>query len=222
MRLVRIAVLMSIVCKVIAVGMLWRDATALAESTEGEGRGGDASEGGNRPKRSGENRPGTTVTARPEEVPPEVLARARGFRALLEAVDRRSAELDEREQRVGAREAALREIEKTIAAQVTRLEGLRQGVQGECPPSSGGPSGEAIAKVAGEAGIAVNKVYESMAPEDAARILDQLDERTLRAILGAMKEKRVGAILAAMRREQAVAITRSLAAQSPPAPKPAP
>ena len=50
-----------------------------------------------------------------------------------------------------------------------------------------------------------------MRPEEAAPIIDRLDDATATRIFGCMKEKQIGAILAAMNRERAVAVTKALA-----------
>jgi len=59
-----------------------------------------------------------------------------------------------------------------------------------------------------------------MRAEQAAGILDRLDDETLRLVFAPMDVRRIGAILAEMSRERAVAFTRTLArdsvASSPP------
>ena len=57
----------------------------------------------------------------------------------------------------------------------------------------------------------VAKVYASMNPEEAAPILDRLDDATAKTVLGCMKERQIGAILAAMSKDHAVALARLLA-----------
>jgi len=68
------------------------------------------------------------------------------------------------------------------------------------PPGEGGPCG-----------VAVTRIYQSMRPDEAARIIDRLDDVTVKRIFGCMKEKQIGAILAAMNRDRAVAVTKALA-----------
>lgn len=121
---------------------------------------------------------------------------AHAFHDLLAALRRRSDELAQREAELKTREAGLQALRRATAAEVARL--------------------EQVAKTLGLTGsgtsAAITKVYESMRPEDAAPILDRLDDPTLRALLGRMREKQVGAILAAMSRERAVAVTKAMAA----------
>jgi flagellar motility protein MotE (MotC chaperone) len=62
----------------------------------------------------------------------------------------------------------------------------------------------------------VARIYENMRPEEAAQILDQLDDETLRTIFARMEAKQIAAIVASMSRERAVAFTRTLAADPEP------
>ena len=108
----------------------------------------------------------------------------------------RSEELDRREQALATREAAVKAMEQALAETAGRVEG----------GGGGAPSGETTG-----CGVAVTKIYQSMRPEEAAPIIDRLDDATATRIFGCMKEKQIGAILAAMNRERAVAVTKALA-----------
>jgi flagellar motility protein MotE (MotC chaperone) len=120
-------------------------------------------------------------------VAPDLFARSRGFRELLEAVRQRGEDLDRRERALSAREVTL----KVLAG------GLEQAPHEAAPAAC-------------KTGIA--RAYQSMQPEDAAPILAELDDATVRRIFACMKERQIGALLAVMRRERAVALTRMLAA----------
>jgi len=195
MRYVRAAVLMSLACKVIVLGTWWWGAIAWAE------RPAAAAEA------KGAEKAGATVA-------PDMLAESRGFRELLEAVQKRAADLDQRDQAMATRQATLRTLEKTVGDQVARLEGLTKtaggkgGAEGLGPPAPGSPAG-------------VTKIYESMKAEEAAPILDKMDDTTVKGILGGMKERQIGAILAAMNRDRAVSVTKVLAGAAPAAAAPA-
>jgi flagellar motility protein MotE (MotC chaperone) len=139
----------------------------------------------------------------PGAVPSELLARSRGFRDLLEAVRQRGAELDRREQDVVAREAALRTLEQTLGEDG----GHAETRPGATPAAAPAPAAEESPPCS----PAVTKIYQSMKPEEAAPILDRLDDTTTTAIFTCMKEKQIGALLAAMNRDRAVALTRALA-----------
>ena len=136
------------------------------------------------------------------EAPAIVSAQDDGFRKLLEEVRRRSVELDQREREVVERSAALESLEEAVAESLTGLQAKDGGVAaGSCRLRGG-----------------VTRIYESMRPEEAAQILDQLDDETLRVVFARMDAKQIAAIMAAMSRERAVAFTKSLAAD-PDAPR---
>ena len=149
-----------------------------------------------------------TEVAETALVPADLLARSRGFHDLLDAVRQRGQELDEREQAVKARAAAVDALEKTVAEEVARLEALVGTGKGAPAPTAEG------AAPAAAAAADITKIYESMKAEEAAPILDRLDDDTAKAILGRMKQKQIGAILAAMKPDRAVTLTKALAGGS--------
>jgi flagellar motility protein MotE (MotC chaperone) len=157
-----------------------------------------------------EEKPAAAATGR-AGVPSELFARTRGFRDALEAVRQRGVDLDQREQAVAEREAAVKALARTLEGQLAALEGT--------VPAAPGAGAEAASPAAGACGVAVTKIYQSMKPEEAAPILDQLDDATVKAIFGCMKEKQIGALLGVMNRDRAAALTRVLAG-TPQAPKP--
>src|SRR6185369_12384461 len=118
-----------------------------------------------------------------------------GFRRLLEDVRRRTAELEQREREVTERTAALESLEEAVAESL-----------------SGNPAPAGVADV-GSCRLhgGVTRIYENMRPEEAAQILDQLDDETLRVVFARMEPKQIGSIVAAMSRERAVAFTKTLA-----------
>jgi flagellar motility protein MotE (MotC chaperone) len=131
-------------------------------------------------------------------VAPDLFARSRGFRELLAAVEQRGHDLDRREDAVAAREAALNAIAATLGEQVEKLEPAEEG---------GGDHGRPCAAT-------VSKVYETMKPEDAAPIIDRLDDATATSIFTCMRERQIAAILALMSHDRAVALTKALAKSS--------
>lgn len=149
-------------------------------------------------------------------LPAALLEQSRGFRELLDAVAKRQDELTAKEKALAEREAGLSQLEKAVAEQVTRLEALtgtaapaaaEKGAAARAP----GTPGAAPAQGAGDRVAEITRIYESMKAEEAAPILDKLDDETLRTILGRMKERQIGAILAAMSRDRAVSFTKVLA-----------
>src|SRR5881296_4241328 len=93
MRWVRVGVLAGLAVKAVIVGAWWWTSVAHAERPVAEA-----------------------------SVAPDLFAKSRGFRELLEAVRQRGDELDRREQALLARETALRTLEQAVADQVARPE----------------------------------------------------------------------------------------------------
>ena len=116
-----------------------------------------------------------------------------GFRKLLDELRRRTAEIELREREVTQRAAALESLEAAVGESLGALQ-AQDGGAGSCRFSGG-----------------VTRIYESMRPEEAARILDQLDDETLRRVFARMDPKQIAAIMASMSRERAVAFTKTLA-----------
>jgi len=190
MRVIKGLVLVGLGFKVMVLGFWWWGSVAHAERPTKATEAADSSE---------------------SVVPADLLARSRGFRDLLDAVRQRGQELDEREQAIKARAAALDALEKTVAAEVARLETL---VGAKAPAPTPAEAAAPVPARDGGPGVGVTKIYESMKAEEAAPILDRLDDDTAKSILARMKEKQIGAILAAMNRDRAVALTKALAAGS--------
>jgi len=124
------------------------------------------------------------------------------MRTLLDAVARRQAELDEREHELARREEKLQLFEQDVTAKISSLEELEKRLQARAKAAS------AAVDAAAES---LAKVYGAMKPEDAAPILERLDEPTVLTIFGRMKEKQIGEILPLMSRDKAIVLTRSLA-----------
>jgi flagellar motility protein MotE (MotC chaperone) len=122
--------------------------------------------------------------------------------SLLEAVARRQAELDEREKQLAAREQKLALYESDVTAKVTTLEALEKRLAEKVKASNAAMD---------NAAQSLAKVYAAMKPQEAAPILEHLDEETVIRIFGRMKEKQIGEILPLMARDKAIVLTRSLA-----------
>jgi flagellar motility protein MotE (MotC chaperone) len=136
--------------------------------------------------------------AEPRAEAPAIAGTDEGFRKLLDEVRRRSAELDRRDREVTERAAALESLEEAVAESL-----------------SGSPARTGVEDVGGcRLRGGVTRIYENMRPEEAAQILDQLDDETLRVIFARMEPKQIGAIVASMSRERAVAFTKTLASDT--------
>jgi len=140
------------------------------------------------------------MTARAPSVRGPSAGTSTDVRRLLEEIERRGRALDAREAEVEARAATLEALERSVTDAVARLDGssLEPGHPGSCRMRGG-----------------VTKIYETMRPDQAAAILDRLDDETLRVVFARMETKQVAAIFAEMSRERAVAFTRTLALDAP-------
>jgi len=124
------------------------------------------------------------------------------LRSVLEAIAKKDKALSRRERLLRERETQVMVIEKDVATKISRLEELE------------GKLGVTIRKMEEEhqvAGESLAKIYSSMKPAEAARILSSLDEKTVLKIFAGMKERSISQILPLVNRELAVALTSRLA-----------
>ena len=170
---------------------------ALILLAQGEGPA-LASSTGAKPAATG----GTPATTARAADPKAALGAARpDTRSLLEALERRQAELDAREREVASKEERLALYEKDVTAKVASLEEIEKRLSTRA---------KAATQAVDTAAESLAKIYGTMKPEAAAPILDRLDDPTVLTIFSRMKEKQVGEILPLMTRERAIALTQAL------------
>jgi len=200
MRIVRVVVLVGLVVKSVLLGTLLWGPIAQA--------GGESHAAAEPAPEKGGKKAGVAAP-----LAPELLAHARGFRTLVEGVASRKADLEAREKALALREDTLHALETTVGEQVARLEGALKaaGVKGGAHLAAGGTGGAGGGANPAPSG-GLTKIYESMKPEEAAPILEKMDDGIVKDILAPMKERQIGAILAVMNRDRAVAVTKLLAA----------
>jgi flagellar motility protein MotE (MotC chaperone) len=126
-------------------------------------------------------------------------------RAMIEAITHRQAELDARERELTGREEHLKVYEQDVTAKIASLEEIEKRLQVRA---------KAASAAIDSAAESLAKVYGAMKPQDAAPILERLDESTVLTIFGRMKEKQIGEILPLMSKEKAIALTQALAASA--------
>jgi flagellar protein FlbB len=149
------------------------------------------------------DKPATLLARATSEVAPAGEGgKAPQLKDLLDAVSRRQAELDRREQDLTGREERLQMYEKDVTAKVASLEEIEKRLSGKAKAAAA--AGDAAAE-------SLAKVYGAMKPAEAAPLLEHLDDVTVLRILHAMKEKQLGEILPLINRDKAVTITRALA-----------
>ena len=121
---------------------------------------------------------------------------------LLQKLSERRAELDKRAAELSQREVLLEATEKRIDEKIAKLAALEKDIGGAVDKQSA--EDEARIK-------SLVKIYETMKPQDAARIFEQLDMPVLLGVLEHMKELKVAPILAALDPAKARAVTLAVA-----------
>jgi flagellar motility protein MotE (MotC chaperone) len=121
---------------------------------------------------------------------------------LLQQLSDRRAALDKRAAELSQREVLLQAAEKRVDEKIAKLEALKQQIGGIEDKQN--QEDEARLK-------SLVKIYETMKPDDAARIFSQLDMPVLLGVLEHMKERNAAPILAAMDPAKAKAVTLALA-----------
>jgi flagellar motility protein MotE (MotC chaperone) len=147
-------------------------------------------------------------------------AQREAVRELLEAIQQRSSELAQREADLSRREAAIDAAGDDLEKKIARLEDLaaepRQPAQ---RGPAGGPQATTTAPVTSMAQL--GKIYGAMKAEEAAPLLDRLDNGTVRELFAHMKQRQISAVLPLMDPEKAVALTELLSGRAPrPTPLP--
>ncbi|HXY99736.1 MAG TPA: hypothetical protein VEI03_07020 [Stellaceae bacterium] len=180
---------------------------------------------------AGEAKPGTKPAAAPAAAPAgadkpqavDPLTMSPSEVELLQKLSERRAELEKRAAALSQREVLLQATEKRIDEKIARLETLQKDIGGIVDKQNEEDQARIKSLV---------KIYETMKPAEAARILGQLDMPVLLGVLEHMKERNAAPILAAMDPSKAKTVTQALAerrgqrdqAEAPsdkPEPKPA-
>lgn len=121
---------------------------------------------------------------------------------VLQSLQARSGQLDQREQAIQTELALLQAAEIKVDSKIKSLNDLKAQVQGLM--------GEADQKSQAEIDRLV-KIYEEMKPRDAAAVMTQLDDKVRLPVAGKMKERALAAILAQMPPVEAKKLTEKLA-----------
>ena len=120
---------------------------------------------------------------------------------VLTTLDARRAELEERNRRLEERGRELDARDREFAARMTRIKELTDKLTHDREKNVQKRSAQ-IEQLA--------NVYGSMNPEEAAKLIEQLDVTIALALIEKMPEKRIGQILAMMSPERALALTKLL------------
>lgn len=120
---------------------------------------------------------------------------------VLTALDSRRAELEERSKRLDEREHDIQKRDKEFAVRITQLRELSDRLSSERERSDRKKDTQLDQ---------LSNVYSSMNPQEAAKLMEQLDIVTSMSLIERMPEKRIGQILSAMTPERALEITKML------------
>ncbi len=120
---------------------------------------------------------------------------------LLTQLDTRRAQLEERDGKLSDREQDLEKREMELASRLTEVKSLTDELRIKREQSDRRRDGQLEQ---------LSKVYSSMAPEEAAKLMEQLDITISLALLKRMPEKRIAQVLALMSSQRALTLTQML------------
>ena len=120
---------------------------------------------------------------------------------VLTELAKRRENLDGRERELGLREGLLQAAERRFDDKIVELQALRSEIEALVGQQDEEDEAELQSLV---------KIYETMKPKDAARILQELEMRVLLPIMERMKERSMAPVLAAMDSGRARAVTAEL------------
>lgn len=125
---------------------------------------------------------------------------------VLQELSARRRELVEHERQLALREGLLNAAEQRIEDRILEMQELRARIESLVSQHNEQEEVELSSVV---------KIYETMKPKEAARILGELDLEILLPIMERMKERAMAPVLAAMEPAKAREITTELARQQP-------
>jgi flagellar motility protein MotE (MotC chaperone) len=123
---------------------------------------------------------------------------------VLKQLSNRRETLDKRSQDLDTRETLIKVAEQRVDQKIKEMEGMRQQLQSMVNQVSEGQQQQLDNLV---------KIYETMKPEDAARIFETLEMPTLLGVVLRMKPKSTAPIMAKMAPDKAKELTVALTKQ---------
>ena len=125
---------------------------------------------------------------------------------LLQSLAARRAELDKREKDLDMREQVLKVTEKRLEEKMAEIKKVQENVNAALKTYDDKESAQMASLV---------KVYETMKPADAARIMNTLDMKVLIEVAQRMSERKIAPIMASMDASTAKKLTMELATRRP-------
>lgn len=199
-RVLPAIVLLLIAILPIRVGLVWQTAEQMANAEEVKA---EAAASQSEPTEQAATEPAPVFADEPFD--PQTMTKA--DYELLQQLAKRRAELDQREKDLADRAAMLEAVQQQISTKVGEQQKLKADI--EKLAGSGQDAGSIKYR-------RLVKIYESMKPEEAARILEKMDGEVLLEVVTRMGERRLAPILAQMDPLKAQAITVAMAMQPDP------
>jgi flagellar motility protein MotE (MotC chaperone) len=159
------------------------------------------------PKKEEPPKPAAPATepAKPDGIvvfPDQTPRMSESERAILERLQSRRQELEQRAREVEIRESLLKAAEKRIESKVEEL----KAVEGRIGTAAGQRNEQEAARFKG-----IIKMYESMKPKDAAKVFDRLEMSVLIEIASQIAPRKMSDIMGLMQPEAAERLTVELA-----------
>lgn len=130
-------------------------------------------------------------------------------RALLRAVKLERAHLKKQKEAMVEEKVRLDEVRREIDGRIEEMERLRQALENEVKRLQA--EQERMSEASETELVRLVKMYEAMSPEEAAPLVEGMDEKVVADLLSRMKEKKAGQILEYVQEDKAVALTEYLA-----------
>jgi flagellar motility protein MotE (MotC chaperone) len=157
------------------------------------------------PLAAGATSAGSAVAAADNSVA-DTSAMSRSEIGLLQELSARRGELKQRESQLDMRERLLQATEKRIDDKIAAVKSVEEQIKQLTTVHDQQDDAKLKTLV---------KVYESMKPQDAARILEKLDSKIMISVVTGMSERKIAPVMAAMNPESAKALTTELATRKP-------
>lgn len=173
-----------------------------ADAKAGQDAGASQAEGASSASATTEGMPGTAPATEPAMMAEAAVPQTRGEADVLQRLGERREALDAREKELTLREQLLVAAEKQVDARLAELKQLEQKLEVLMGKRNEQEEVQLVALV---------KSYESMKPDDAARIFNRLERGILVDVASRMKPAKIGAVMAAMEPARAQDLTVLLA-----------
>lgn len=123
---------------------------------------------------------------------------------VLKQLDSRRVELESQRTKLAEYESDLTNRERELTIKMNELKSLTERLKAAREHTDRKRDGQTEQ---------LAKVYSAMAPEEAARLLEQLDISIALSLISRMPEKRIGQILALISKDRALMLTRMLSGE---------